>query len=115
MTPNRTKRGGSSSGGWEKVATQQCNAWLKRMLHRLDGVVVTGYTFHGTRTVGALAALAAGRNIEAINKAHGWKDKSEESRSYARLVQAWHMVQEPVLRDSISSTLQDDYKAFFKP
>jgi len=113
VTPSRAKRGGSVSSGWEKVPTQQCNAWLKRMLVRLDGSVNTAYTFHGTRVVAALVSLAAGRQLQTINKTMNWADGSNQANAYARFLQMQHMCQEPVLRDNIAATVQTDYASFF--
>jgi hypothetical protein len=93
VIPSRAKRGGSVSSGWEKVPTQQCNAWLKRMLVRLDGSVNTEYTFHGTRVVAALISLAAGRQLQTINKTMNWADGSNQANAYARFLQMQHMCQ----------------------
>lgn len=114
VTDNRSMRNGAQGSRWEKVPTSQCNAWLKRMLERLDGTVITDYTIHGCRVVAALVALASGQTVESINKIHGWREKSEMVRSYARLVQLQSMTQEPVLRDTLASTLLQNYQQFFK-
>ena len=114
VTDNRAMRNGAQGSRWEKVSTSQCNAWLKRMLERLDGTIITDYTIHGCRVVAALVALASGQTVESINKIHGWREKSEMVRSYARLVQLQSMTQEPVLRDTLASTLLQNYQQFFK-
>ena len=114
VTRNRAGRGGFQSATWEPVTTSQFNAWLKQMLGRLAGTVTTDYTFHGSRFVAALVALAAGNSLSSINATHGWVAKSEQARSYARLVQLQSMTQEPVLRDTLASTLLAGYSAFFK-
>ena len=114
VTNARTGRNGFKADNWEHVTTSQCNAWLKQMLERLGGTVTTDYTFHGSRSVAALVALAEGTSIEAINATHGWRAKSEQARSYARLVQLQSMTQEPVLRDTLASTLLASYSEFFK-
>ena len=114
VTNNRAGRSGFQANGWEHVTTSQCNAWLKQMLERLGGTVTTDYTFHGSRSVAALVALAEGTSIDSVNSTHGWKAKSEQARSYARLVQLQSMTQEPVLRDTLASTLLAGYSSFFK-
>ena len=114
VTNNRAGRSGFQANGWEHVTTSQCNAWLKQMLERLGGTVTTDYTFHGSRSVAALVALAEGTSIDSINSTHGWKARSEQARSYARLVQLQSMTQEPLLRDTLASTLLAGYSSFFK-
>ena len=98
---------------WEHATPTQCKSWLKRMLARLDGTVSTDYTIHGARVVAALVALASGQQVEAINKTHGWRERSQMVRSYARLVQLQSMTQEPVLRDTPASALLANYELFF--
>ena len=57
VTDSRVMRNGAQGSRWEKVSTSQCNAWLKHMLERLDGTVITDYTIHGCRVVAALVFL----------------------------------------------------------
>ena len=52
--------------------------------------------------------------LSSINATHGWAAKSEQARSHARLVQLQSMTQEPVLRDTLASTLLAGCSAFFK-
>jgi len=113
VTPRRPKRQAKTGSKWEKASSSQCNAWLKRMLSLLGGCVRTEYTFHGTRAVSALVALANNRSIESINQQQGWRDRSDMANRYARLVQLQCMAQQPVLRDNLADTLARDYEAFF--
>ena len=113
VTRTRQMRNDSVGTKWEHATTTQCNSWLKRMLVRLDGTVSTDYTIHGARVVAALVALASGQQVEAINKTHGWRERSQMVRSYARLVQLQSMTQEPVLRDTPASALLANYELFF--
>ena len=113
VTPKRPKRNAKMGSKWEKASSSQCNAWLKRMLSLLSGSIRTEYTFHGTRAVSALVALANNRSIESINQQQGWRDRSDMANRYARLVQLQCMAQQPVLRDNLADTLSRDYKAFF--
>lgn len=113
VTRARQMRNDSVGTKWEHATTTQCNSWLKRMLVRLDDTVSTDYTIHGARVVAALVALASGQQVEAINKTHGWRERSQMVRSYARLVQLQSMTQEPVLRDTPASALLANYELFF--
>ena len=94
--------------------TQPMQRWLKRMLSALNGSVNTEYTFHGTRAVATLVALANDRSIEQINKQQGWRARSDMCNRYARLQQVQYLAQQPVLRESLADTLAVDHAAFFK-
>ena len=87
VTNRRPKRQAQTGAKWERAGTTQCNAWLKRMLSALNGSVNTEYTFHGTRAVATLVALANDRSIEQINKQQGWQERSDMCIRYARLQQ----------------------------
>lgn len=114
VTNRRPKRQAQTGAKWERASSTQCNAWLKRMLSALNGSISTEYTFHGTRAVAALVALANDRSIEQINKQQGWKERSDMCNRYARLQQVQYLAQQPVLRESLADTLAVDYAAFFK-
>ena len=87
---------------------------LSQIGQALNGTVSTDYTIHGARVVAALVALASGQQVEAINKKHGWRERLQMVRSYARLVQLQSMTQEPVLRDTPASALLATDEQFFK-
>ena len=114
VTNTRAGRSGFKANGWEHVTTSQCDAWLKQMLERLGGTVTTDHTFHDSRSAAALVALAEGTSVDSINATHGWKAWSEQARSCARLAQLQSMTQEPLLRDTLASTLLAGCSSFCK-